>query len=516
MNEPTPSVIPHVTSGQWARSVFIGLLPIVAILLGGSTRKSAEGFVVALLGAFLIVQPPRRSLGWIVNLLLLAAAACVLAVFLQATMLPVPEWRTRLADGGIIMPNAITPQPWVTLGCVISLLAGLCWLYRVSAQQLELRAARFQMRLFASGGIFIAVIAVLFHLLDRSFPLWHSDFGPFANRDQTALVFAVVALIALAAGQDDIRFGRPGWILWLFGFALILTALWLADSPAGQIVFLTGSGLWILLVAIRLGSIRRHWLARTVAGVLGLTLLICGAVLFFRSGFWQEPAKIHWHAALSEPVFGIGLGNFEPLTPLLSVAHNSDWCWAIAEMGFITLVIMLAAAVMLVRHAFPLEPGSNQRFRLAALIAAIMLLLQGFGGTALHSPAFAYSALFLLGLSLHRPASPHLSRSIPWIFRALGLILMMSGIAWAFAAQTMALLPGAVGVASAKHLANVAARGRNYRESIELTTRALEWAPLDGELYVIRANAEIARRSSPEAIADFRRARLLGAAKTNP
>jgi Flp pilus assembly protein TadD len=51
----------------------------------------------------------------------------------------------------------------------------------------------------------------------------------------------------------------------------------------------------------------------------------------------------------------------------------------------------------------------------------------------------------------------------------------------------MAMLPGAVGVDNAKQLAIVASRGHNFGEAINLTTRALNWAPLDWELYYLRA-----------------------------
>src|SRR5207245_3972963 len=74
----------------------------------------------------------------------------------------------------------------------------------------------------------------------------------------------------------------------------------------------------------------------------------------------------------------------------------------------------------------------------------------------------------------------------------------------------MAMLPGAVGVGNDKQLAVVASRGHNFGEAIRLTTGALNWAPLDWELYYLRATAEIGQREPvQEALDDFRRARFL-------
>jgi len=71
-------------------------------------------------------------------------------------------------------------------------------------------------------------------------------------------------------------------------------------------------------------------------------------------------------------------------------------------------------------------------------------------------------------------------------------------------------LPGAVGVGNAKQLAVIASRGHNFSEAIKLTTRALNWAPLDWELYYLRATAEIGQREpAQKALDDFRRARFL-------
>ena len=51
---------------------FLALLPVLACFLAGGTQKWGEGIVVALLGIYLLVRPPRFSLGLAINLVLLA------------------------------------------------------------------------------------------------------------------------------------------------------------------------------------------------------------------------------------------------------------------------------------------------------------------------------------------------------------------------------------------------------------------------------------------------------------
>src|SRR5881392_2756482 len=256
MEETNASAITHhPVPAQWARSFFIALVPVFAVFLGGATSKWAEGIVVALLGLFLIFQPPRRSLGWKINTVFVAFALCGLVSFLAQAWFFTPDWRTALQnDVGIRLPTTVTSQPWVTLGCFASLVAGLCWLYRVSAQELELRVARFQLQLFASGIVAIAALSILLYLTYHSIPSWNNprNFGPFLNRNQTADLFGVTSVLILASAQHHIRHGRKRWILWAIALIIVIAAICLNFSRAGIVILVAGSAIWIGTVALRL------------------------------------------------------------------------------------------------------------------------------------------------------------------------------------------------------------------------------------------------------------------------
>src|SRR5207249_1367047 len=169
----------------------------------------------------------------------------------------------------------------------------------------------------------------------------------------------------------------------------------------------------------------------------------------------------------------------------------------------------IVGLILLVRKIYPLREGSNQRYRLASLIAAILFALHGLVDVSGHRVGTSFAAIFLLGLSLHRPHSFKPSRSVSILFRLIGLILVVVGVSWVVAARNQKLLPGSVGVTNAKQLATVHNRERNFTETAAVTTTGLKWAPLDWELYFSRAIAEAQLKQTANALIDFRRARFL-------
>src|SRR4030095_6958211 len=216
----------------------------------------------------------------------------------------------------------------------------------------------------------------------------------------------------------------------------------------------------------------------------------------FRSLIFQDT----WQLIRSSPWVGLGLGNFESIFAIFRDASHgntrsfhpeSDWLWVWSELGWAALALIVLGAVLLIRRVAPLQVGTNQRFRLAALIGALMFALHGLVDVSGHRVGTAYSAMFLLGLSLHRPTQLRLSKTTEWIFRILGIALFGIGLCWTVASRSLALLPGPVGANNAKRLAVIASRGHNFAEAISLTGRGLEWTPLDWELYYVRAAAAI-------------------------
>src|SRR5213082_2574063 len=183
---------------RWIANATVASLSVLACFLGGATQKWEEGIVITLLALCLLVRPPRFSLGALTNLVLLTFFILAAVAFLPARWFFQPEWRAAFVnDFGIQLPSTLTPQPWITLSYLVSFAAGLSWLYVVSTQNLELREARFQLRLFTSGIALLAAICIALYLARTTFSFWHNDqnFGPFPNRNQAGTLFGLAAIV---------------------------------------------------------------------------------------------------------------------------------------------------------------------------------------------------------------------------------------------------------------------------------------------------------------------------------
>ena len=445
-----------------------------------------------------------------------------------------PEWRAALVnDFGIQLQSTLTPQPWITLGYLVSFAAGLSWLYVVFTQDLGLREVRFQLHLFTSGIVVLAAISIALYLAHTTLAFWHNDqnFGPFPNRNQTGTLFALAAIVILACAQDDLRKRRKRWIVWILALALIGTAIILNFSRSGVAILTVGSAFWFGTQAFRQ---RSPW--RLALGIsFSVLLFLLTAVLLFGQtlarfhlpdfGSAEISSNLRWqicHDTLrlihNSPWCGIGFGNFEPIFAIFRDASlggtralhpESDWLWLWTELGWPGVVLIIVGITLLVSRAFPLRTGTNQGYRLAALIAALLFAIDGIVDVSGHQVGTAFAAVFLFGLSAHRPLSLKRSRWTPILFRFVGLVLLAAGLSLVVAAHGEKLLPGSVGVASAKQLSAVANARLNFSDTLALTTNALRWAPLDWELYLERAIAEVELKQTKNAVDDFRRARFL-------
>jgi len=523
----------HISAGQIAGNAAVALLPVLACFLGGGTQKWAEGIVLAVLGLYLLIWPPRVSLGAATNCIFAALIALGAIAFLPARWFFLPAWRKAMVnDFTISLPATLTPQPWITAGCLISLIAGMSWLYLVSTQELELRSARFQLRLFVTGIVALGAISIALYSAHAAFPFWINQrgFGPFPNQNQTADLFAITAIVLLACGQDDLRRGRRHWPLWIVVLGVLIAALVVNLSRAGLVILVGGSALWIAMTALRERSPARIALGFSFLLLLLSAILLLGGDTLERfhlrglegmgisSDFRWLIFQDTFQLIRASPWCGIGLGNFDAVFAIFRAASGgntralhpeSDWLWLWAELGWPAVALIIIGAALVARRALPLQEGTNQRFRLAALIGAILFALHGVVDVSGHRVGTAFSGIFLLGLSLHRPLRVKPSQWIASFSRLIGLLLLISGVSWAVGARIKMPFPGSVGVTNAKELSADTNRGRNFAETISLTTHALLWAPLDWQLYFLRAIAEVAEKQPDTALDDFRRARFL-------
>jgi tetratricopeptide (TPR) repeat protein len=521
---------------RWIANATVALLPVLACFLGGATQKWEEGLIITVLGAYLLVRPPRFSLGAVTNLVLLTLFILAAVAFLPARWFFQPEWRaTLVSDFGIQLPGTLTVQPWITLSYLLSFVAGLIWLYIVCTQDIELYEVRFQLRLFTGGIALLAAICIALYLARTTLPFWHNEqnFGPFPNRNQTEGLFGLTAIVILACTQDDLRKRRKRWIVWILALVLVVAAIVLNFSRSGIVILVAGSAFWLGALALRQ---RFPWRPALGISLLLLFLLLLTALLLFGDqtferfhlrDFITAGTSTNFRWRIFHDTFrlirnslwsGIGFGNFESIFAIFRGASlgdpralhpESDWLWLWTELGWLAVLLTIVGIAMFVSRVFPLRVGTNQGYRLATLIAALLFAIHGLVDVSGHQVGTAFATIFLLGLSLYRPLSLKRSQWMSILFRFVGLVLLAAGLSLVVAASSAKLLPGSVGVSSAKQLSALADRKGNYNETIALTTRALGWAPLDWQLYLTRAIAEVELNQAANAVDDFRRARFL-------
>ena len=482
----------------------------------------------------MLARPPRFSLGPALNTIAFSFLALAVAAFLPARWFLLPHWRVALTkDFGIQLASTVTVQPWMTLDSLAVLVAGLAWIYYVATLDAHLRDIRLATRTFAAGIIALAVLSIYLHLKHGALPFWHNErgFGPFPNRNQTGDLFGISTVVVLGCMQDDFRRGHKRWILWLIGVGVLIAALVLAFSRAGILILVLGVTAWLVRLAFRKWSIGGIAIALSVLLTLLAGLLIFGGETIerFNLRFGSGSALVSefrwlifqdtWAMIRASPWCGVGLGNFESVFALFrnasrgvtrSLHPESDWLWVAAEMGWPALVLILAGALLFVRRTFPLHEGTNQRLRYAALVGGLFFLLHGFVDVSGHRFGTFLAGTLLLGLAQFRPLCSLPRRWPPVLFRFVALLLAVVSLAWLFGWRSALPMPGRLGVENAKQAAAVANRGHRFAEAISLADRGLEWAPLDWQLYFLRAFARLGLRESPaRALDDFRRARFL-------
>lgn len=523
---------PASATGSWTQAA-VPLLPVLACFLGGATQKWAEGVVIALLGLLLLVNPPRHSLGLAFNCIVVALIACAATAFLPANWFSQPAWRQALEQDFTVQTGPfLSPQPWISLGCFVSFVAGLSWLYYAATQDLDHRAVRHELRAFASAVSILAALCVVLYFARTALPFWHNQrgFGPFPNRNQTADLLGITAVVILACGQDDIRQGRKRWIFWLAALAIVIAAIVLNFSRAGIAILVAGSGAWLASFALRRGSGARLALGASALLALLTIMLLFGGATLERFHFRGDGAGVTsdfrwlifqdaWRLIRASPTFGIGLGNFEPVFAIFREASlgqskalhpESDWLWIWTEIGWPGVALILAGAALLLRRVFPLGEGTNQRFRLAALIGALLFGIHGIVDVSAHRVGSACAGLLLLGLALRRPLELRRSAALPIVFRGLGLLLASAGSIVTYAAAQHAAMPGGIGADNARATAAASNKERRFADTIASADQGLRWARLDWQLYFLRALGKVGGARAPsDALDDFRRARFL-------
>ena len=496
----------------------VALLIFAAVLAGGATGRLAQGIVLAAMGALMIAAPPASwpDRKWSVVVIALLAFAAI--GLLPAAWFRPAVWRAGVESAGVVLPATLSPQPRLTLEAWLLLAAGAVWMGWLMASPWDASSRRLGARCFTGGAVLLAVLVLVQWKTGWRPPGWLSDegHGPFPNRNHTAHVLALGGVLAVGCAADAAKRGRARAVPWLLAGCVVLAALAATFSRGGVLMFFFALAIWNASVAWHRKSWKNLLLGLSALCIAAAALLVFGGAIAgrfaggqgseigFRFRIWNDATEM----IEASPLHGAGLGNFQALFPFFRVQSviqsgvihpESDWLWLASEIGVTGAALVLAAVGIILAGALPLRRGTQRRLRGAALAAAVAAVLHGFLDVPGHRLGSVLAAMFVFALARKDAVSEvasHSSRAPVLLWRALGLAMVVLAAWW-------------INFTDHAARAEALAREGRFDAAAESAGRAIARAPLDWRPYFTRAGALARTGKVIEAVADFRRARML-------
>jgi len=521
---------------------FLTVFGLVAlVLLSGGKFLWVQGAFVAIIGLLLIFRPPRNTLDtkldWTIAILmgigLIAFLPSGLLNFLPKLFFGRPTWWENLDNAGVALPITLATQPLKSLEGYIMLFAGVAYLYLLLDSRVRMSDRWRLLQLLVILGGILAAVVVYGNATDAQY-FWTdraASFSYFDNRNQTSILLVMIGILALA--MTFYAAHKSWWWMPLCALAFIacMMAISMSLSRAGLLLFVLGTGIWIILRFTLLGDRGiMSWVAPLIAVSFSL-MLITGQQTLGRFNEWLGSdgnmfSDFRWSIyrdTLSmigaQPATGVGLGNFSVVFPHFRaesisaqpIIHpESDWMWVAAELGAPGLSILATLVCFLYWMCFPFNKDHLAPVRTAALIAASIFLVHTFFDVSGHQ-----LGVVLLAIWIFRMGMPHLKNDIkcrfpPWLWRMGGVFLLSAGGVWIAADMTNTMLHSSL--VKEKVISRVSS-AMETRETDGLTEdieTALTFLPLDWELYLQRGQARLYLQSDTNgAREDFLRARAI-------
>lgn len=400
--------IAHLLYGALVGDVALVMYLAAALLVGGALATPSLRADLLRLKGFEIAA---LLLG-----LVLAAGVWSLTPYVPGG--PHPVWSYVGLKGGATIDRSTTTVE------LIKLLGLACFFVAGAAAGARDDRARWAIRLMVIAGGAFALWAFVGSATGSIVQLARGRVeAHFLNANTAGNVFAALAVLGLAAALS--ARGRGGrWsteALVLAGATVVLAATMLATASRGAFTGLAVGLLTYLLVRLSSGGLKlSRALGATLAGllVLSVTLVFLGDQMLDRlvqSGsdpqLRIEAWKAHWAAFLASPLFGYGLGNFEPVNKSLLTLSNFDHLFNLRaplnvylqwlEEGGLLMAVPMFLCIGWILLITLL--GALRRSRMTGLLAGLLafdavFLVHGFTDSALFTPSVAALWAWTLGL----------------------------------------------------------------------------------------------------------------------
>ena len=503
-----------------AALAIFGLMLVLGPLAFGAVDRVVQTALVLVMAVGIFLHPPAPLLlGRRGNVLALALIGVfVLKEFLPHQWFGGTLWRSQAESlPGLEIAGTHHPEPANAFDALLVALLALVWVQwvRTMAARREMRVAMAWI-LFGAGVVFAAICLMMsskgaqsgaiYGL--RQTPGW-SGWGPFPNRNHTASLLAMAAMMGL--GCTVWAGARRHHRLAVFATAAVLVtliALLMSKSRGGLVALAAG------LAAFSGMMLWRHRSKRTLAVVIGGLALMAVIVVIFgsqvierfsssegmhisnqtRREIWANAAAM-WRDAL---LLGHGVDSFGGLFPFYQhltlddsvVAHpESSWLQWLCELGLVPVVILAGVTGSLVASRLGVLFKRRGTFHLSAgaLAAVAAVMAHAVIDVPLHRWGTAGFALALLALAC--PISRE-AQLIGAVAPRTALVPLAIGAYWAlpFFGFGPAWQPVRVGQLLARESAGVP------RPKLDEWKKALHYFPLQAELHHLAAMRELETR----------------------
>lgn len=416
--------------GYWA-VLFWAPISFLIVRLGGVMEADCYAGMAAIAVCSLAfhmaagsgVPPLQRAIRWV----LVAFPACIV---LQIVPLPAGLLALVAPDKAALGPALArigAPHAWMPISFVPSetvfqltrFCAGVSLFLaaRTLTSRAPARAWRLTIPLITAAVVEAAAgLVQFFTLVDTGAHGTYGNHNHYACLLEMSLPFAAAFPFAILNGGQSNRAGRAVRAGLVFAAAiLILAGIAASLSRAGFIIALGSLALMAVLSPARQFRWKVRMAAATVAVAAGLTvfLFVPPDLLLaryrdissdLRPALWKDTS--HWIAA--NPVFGAGLGAFEPaLYPYRTVAldnrleyAHSDVLQILAETGVVGFVLIVILFAALAREALRAVRCSGEAPLAVASVGALAALLAHSAvDFNLYIPANALAAAWIAGIA---------------------------------------------------------------------------------------------------------------------
>lgn len=521
-----------VPAGGW----LLTGVALLSVFLAGGRPLWAQGFLALGIGLLWLIWTPRKLPAKPVVFMLALLALAPLAAYLPAGWLAMPEWRKGLVQYPALLASGfVTPQPWLTFHVWLLWLCGVALAAWCSCQDWDHYHRAALARMYA-GGLFAITLFAIFGYATSYQPSWWQStdgFGPFLNRNQWGAAMGFGGVVSIALIHQGVRQqNKSGAVFWMIALAVFTGAV-ICNGSRGGLVVLTAGGFayWSFYAVIR----KQYHYAAIGASFLLLAFALFamgGGVLLERfvslgnlmEGGASEDMRVQFYRmtmamVAGSPFAGFGLGNFEYVFPFYldfepifdrRPAHpESSWLWLASEGGWLILVVMTLAIVLLLAQGYAARRLRAATIRAAGLSCALVLAFNAFFEVSGHRIGTLFPVLVLASLALPLPQGGDFSPAVTRAARTLGAVLALTGLIWLLGGAGVPFLPAVQGVSALQSRAYKASEAGRAEDSIADLRRGASLRPIDWNIHWTLSGWLLRDRQIDAAWQEFRAANAL-------